>query len=348
MPRWLSRGLALLALAPIAVLMLVGIAAPWSFSGWVMLASCGLAASASFVGAALLRRLLRGIAAGAIVGLIVVRLGAPSGGPNSMPTLPGGASSRWLGRLLDEQDLGLLGARALVRRWPMLREERDGLVRETHDAYVEMRRDGGTAPSPVLDTVLGRQTPNGFDALVFEAPQPAPGAAVLFLHGYGGSVRLECWLVATAARSVGALTICPATGLSGHWSGRDGERVAAATLDYLHGLGIHRVYLAGLSNGAAGASALAPKLAPSLAGLILISGAPARGGSVGLPALVVHGEGDMTASPRAARAFAASAGANYAGFDGGHFVLLMRRRETGAAIAAWLERREAAATRKRR
>ena len=109
-----------------------------------------------------------------------------------------------------------------------------------------------------------------------------------------------------------------------------------ATLDHLHARGIRRVFLAGLSNGAMGASALAPRVALSLAGLILISGAPASGGSGGLPALVVHGTEDPVASAASARAFAARTHASYAGFEGGHFVLLVRRAETRVAIANWL------------
>jgi hypothetical protein len=42
------------------------------------------------------------------------------------------------------------------------------------------------------------------------------------------------------------------------------------------------------------------------------------------------------ASAASARAFAARTHASYAGFDGGHFVLLVRRAETRTAIANWL------------
>ena len=207
-------------------------------------------------------------------------------------------------------------------------------------AYVDMRRDVGGSPSPVLDTTFGRQDANGFDTLVFEAPGPAPSAGVVFLHGYGGNFRLECWLLAEAARAIDAITVCPATGFRGHWSGRDGERILRAALDYLHARGVRRVYLAGLSNGAAGAGTLAPKLASMLSGLILISGAPSGGTVAKLPALVIHGERDRIASPAAARTFAARAQGRYVGLDGGHFVLLMRRAQARDAIASWLRQRE--------
>jgi len=341
--RWVSRAAAIAALVCLAVAACLGIQAPWSLWGWATLVSCAVLAGAGLAGAARIRLVLRLVGAGGLAMLVIVRLVAASGGAQiSLRTLPGGTSSRWLGRVVDEQDVSLLGARPLSWTWRMTREEREGLPREMRAAYAEMRAAIGTFPSPVLDTMLGRQAPAGFDAIVIEAPeQRSPGTAVVFLHGYGGSFTVECWLVARAAQSIGAVTVCPATGFAARWNGRDGERIVGATLEYLHGRGIRRVYLAGLSNGASGAAALAPRLAPSLAGLILISGAPSAGTAAGLPALVIHGERDMTASALAAHAFATRNGARYAAFDGGHFVLLMRREETRAAIADWLTRREA-------
>lgn len=336
---WLSRMVAAAVLVAVAIVAVLGIRAPWSPSGWIVLAALGLSASRMFVRARRTRRLLWALGAVSIAAVMAVRL-LSSGAPDVMLTLPGATSSRWLGRFVDEQDVSLLGARVLAWRWPLARDERDGLLREMRAAYVEMRGETSASPSPVLDTAFGRQHPDGFDTLVFEAPERAPRAAVVFLHGFGGSFRLECWLVARAARAIDAITVCPATGFSGRWSGRDGERTLGATLDYLHARGIRRVYLAGLSNGAAGASALAPKFASSLAGLILISGAPAAGTAAGLPALVVQGEHDPMASAAAARAFAARAHATYVSFDGGHFVLAMQRARTRDAIAGWLRQRE--------
>jgi predicted esterase len=337
---WLSRGIAVAVLVPVAVLVWMGVHAPWSLSGWIVLAALGLAAAAAFVPAPGRRRLLRALAGTAIAMVVIVRVLA-STEPGGMPTLPGATSSRWLGRIVDEQDVSLIGARLLAWRWPLARDEREGLLREMRAAYVEMRDDANASPSPVLDTALGRQRPEGFDTLVFEAEGYGSGTAVVFLHGYGGSFRLECWLVARAARAINAITVCPATGFSARWGGRDGERTLRATLEYLHARGIRRVYLAGLSNGAAGASALAPKFTSSLVGLILISGAPADGTTAGLPALVIQGEHDPMASAAAARAFAARTHASYVGLDGGHFGLLMRRGQARNAIEQWLRQREA-------
>jgi pimeloyl-ACP methyl ester carboxylesterase len=254
-------------------------------------------------------------------------------------TLPAGTPSRWSTRLIDEQDVALVGTRVLALRWPLSADERERLLPAMHDAYVDMRRDDVVTPSPVVDTLLDRQQPDGFDALVIEPraeASPAPKYGVVFLHGYAGSHTLACWLVAKAAQTIGAATVCPATGFSGHWRGENAERILRASLDYLHRRGIRQVFLAGLSNGASGASGLAPAFAPSLSGLILISGAPANGGNAGLPTLVLHGTDDAVASPAAAQAFAARTHASYASFPGGHFVLLVRREDTRKAIAGWL------------
>jgi len=117
----------------------------------------------------------------------------------------------------------------------------------------------------ISDTLLGRQVPGAFDTVVIEPRAESNSASpiktgVIFLHGYAGSYTLECWLVASAARAIGAVTVCPATDFSGHWRGEAGEQIVRATLDYLHTRGIRRVFLAGLSSGAMGASVLAPRL----------------------------------------------------------------------------------------
>jgi len=330
------------ALILVAVLAIAGSMASWSPSGWLTLTAAALGAVALLVRARRAQRLLGAAAGGLLVMLLGLRILGPAGGRALMLTLPGGTSSRWAGRILDEQDTSLVGARILRTLWRLPRDEQERLVPAMRDAYVEMRRDVGTTPSPVLDTLLARQRPSAFDALVFAPPDvPHPRVGVVFLHGYAGSFTLECWLVARAARAIAAVTVCPATAFSGHWSGREGERTFRETLDHLRARGIERVYLAGLSNGAIGASALAPRFASSLSGLILISGAPSAGGGGGLPTLVVQGEQDTMASAATARAFAARTHATYAGFDGGHFVLMIRRDEVRNAIASWLRRHDA-------
>jgi pimeloyl-ACP methyl ester carboxylesterase len=210
-----------------------------------------------------------------------------------------------------------------------------------HDAYVAMREAEGETPSPVIDTLLGRQGPDAFDAVVIEPRGNDPRAAVVFLHGYGGNFTVACWLMAEAARAVDAVTVCPSTGFAGAWWAPDGERTVRAVLAYLEQRHIATIYLAGLSNGGIGASLLAERLAPSLAGLVLVSGVSPRGSTGGLPTLGIHGESDTQVSAAASRAFAARTGATYVGYDGGHFVMMVRRIEVRDAISSWLHRTRA-------
>jgi pimeloyl-ACP methyl ester carboxylesterase len=334
----IAAGVLLLALA---VATFLGVMAPWSPSGWFALGTATVAAVALSIRDRGVRRGLGAVAAVLLVILLVVRIFSAADGMIRMVTLPLGTSSRWLGSVVDEQDIALAGARVLAMQWRLSPDERKRLLPALREAYVEMQRDDAFTPSPVLDTLLGRQSPGAFDTLVIEPRAEASVAApaksgVIFLHGGSGGYTLECWLVARAARAIGAVTVCPATGFSGAWRGEAGEHILRATLDYLHARGIRRVFLAGLSNGAVGASALASRLASSLAGLILISGAPEAGASAGLPTLVVHGADDTMAPATSARAFAARVHASYVNLDGGHFALLTRRAEAREAIAGWL------------
>jgi pimeloyl-ACP methyl ester carboxylesterase len=146
-------------------------------------------------------------------------------------------------------------------------------------------------------------------------------------------------MMAEAARTIDAVTVCPSTGFAGRWWALDGERTLRATLAYLEARGIRRVYLVGLSNGGIGATLLATRFAGSLSGLILVSGVSSEGSTGGLPALVVQGDGDTMVSTPAARAFAARTGATYVGFGGGHFVMMVRRAEVRDAISQWLQKR---------
>jgi hypothetical protein len=339
--RLLVRIVAFSVLGMVALVALLGVAAPWSPSGWFVLGAVALAAAALAFKDKKPRRGLGLVALLLLAILLVVRMVGAGEGMIAMRTLPAGDSARWLARLVDEQDLAQVGARVLAARWQLPAAERERLVPAMHEAYLDMRRDDVFSPSPVLDTLLDRQTPSAFDALVIEpraVPKPSVPMkfGVLFLHGYAGSFTLECWLLARAAREIGALTLCPATDFTGNWRGDAGERILRASLDYLHGRNVKRVFLAGLSNGAVGASALLPRFASAFEGLILISGAPASGGNGGLPTLVVHGEHDNVTPAAAARAFAERNHATFAGFDGGHFVLLTRRSETRQTIVDWL------------
>jgi predicted esterase len=334
----LSSGVALAF--PLAALAALGLDASYSPSGWVMLLALALLVLGAF--RAWRRRSgARGIAGGGL-GLfalvVVVRVVCAGSGGTTVETLPGGGDRRRLARALDEQDASLVGARALAWAWDLPLPERAELVPAMHGAYVAMRAAEGITPSPVIDTFIGRQSPDAFDTIVIDPRGSARPAdtAVVFLHGYGGSFTLECWMMAEAARTIGALTVCPATTFAGRWWTADGERTLRATLANLDARHIRRVFLAGLSNGAIGASLLALRVERRFEGLILISGASGNGGSRGLPTLVVHGSDDTRISAASARAFAARTGATYAGFEGGHFVMMVRRAEVREAIARFL------------
>jgi pimeloyl-ACP methyl ester carboxylesterase len=100
--------------------------------------------------------------------------------------------------------------------------------------------------------------------------------------------------------------------------------------------GITRIYLAGLSNGAAGAARLAPRMRGVFRGLILISGAPRDADAPDGPVLVMQGRRDQMASALSARAYAGRFGGQYVELDAGHFALLLREEQAMQAIAAWL------------
>ncbi|HEY2517341.1 MAG TPA: hypothetical protein VGI39_40990 [Polyangiaceae bacterium] len=319
----------------VLVASVLGLAASYSLSGWLIVLAAALVAT----GMVSARR--RGItrAGLALLGLVfATRLAFVGGGGTSLVTLPGPSGHRWLGRVIDEQDVSLLGARVVGLTWKLPPAERAALVPAMHDAYVAMRASEGTTASPVLDTLLGRQHPEAFDAIVIEPRSSPPRAAVIFLHGYGGSFTLECWMMAEAARAIDAVTVCPSSSLAGKWWTPEGERTVRATIAYLEGRGLKHPFLSGLSNGGIGASLLASRLAPSIAGLVLISGASPNGSTGGLPALALHGESDMTVSAAASRAFASRTGATYVGLDGGHFVMMVRREEVRERIAEFLRR----------
>jgi hypothetical protein len=340
---WVFRIIGWTVLAAVAVLALLGARAPWSPSGWFTLGILAVGALALLIRDQRPQRGLGLVAGVLFVVLGVVRLVGAGEGMIAMRTLPGGGAARWLARCLDEQDVAQAGARVLALAAPLPASERERLVPAMHAAYVDMRRDDVITPSPVLDTFLGQQLPGGFDTLVIEPrAEPKPGVpmkyGVLFLHGFAGSYTLECWLLARAAREIGALTVCPSTDLSGIWRGERGGQIVRATLDYLHGRGITRVFLAGLSNGAMGASAIVAHSASAFVGLILISGAPASGGSGDLPTLVLHGTQDNMTLVKSARAFVERNHADLHELDGGHFVLLTHRAEARQIIVDWLMR----------
>jgi pimeloyl-ACP methyl ester carboxylesterase len=201
-------------------------------------------------------------------------------------------------------------------------------------------------PTPAVATYLGLQSSSSFDTIVLRPPvqRVAPDGAVVFLHGYAGNFYVYCWELAQAAGAANLLTMCPSVGPDGQWWTAKGEATLLATLDYAHEIGMNRVYLAGLSNGAAGASVLSLKHEQRLAGLVLISGMRAEA-PPSLPVLVVQGSSDQMMPAAFARAYAAkSARVSYRELTGGHLLFLSEHARVRPLIAGFLQDLEKRAT----
>jgi pimeloyl-ACP methyl ester carboxylesterase len=156
------------------------------------------------------------------------------------------------------------------------------------------------------------------------------------LHGYAGNFLVYCWEVAQAASAAGLLTICPSETADAGWWTKQGEQTYVRTVRQLRAMGIRRIYLAGLSNGAAGASVIASRHGAELSGLILISGVRAAQ-PPSLPTLVIQGSRDRMMVASRARAYAArGAGARYEEVPGGHLIFLSRHERVRALIAGFL------------
>ena len=149
--------------------------------------------------------------------------------------------------------------------------------------------------------------------------------------------------MAHAGERIGALTVCPSTGPTGDWWRPQGAAILQQTLTYLQQRGVERIYLAGLSNGGIGASRLAQRFEPDLAGLILISGADPDAPITRLPVLVVQGTQDERIPVAVAEQYVTAAGAasTYLALEGDHFVLLKQADRVQGAISDWIARQEA-------
>jgi pimeloyl-ACP methyl ester carboxylesterase len=193
-----------------------------------------------------------------------------------------------------------------------------------------MLRDPEAAKVPAALDAAYRQR-NGrverSDLMVVEPSLP-PRGALIFLHGFGGSFALECWLMAQPD----LVTFCPSVGWRGDWWNH--ARTLDETLALARRRGFSQVYLAGLSNGGAGAARLAAHR--GFRGLVLVSGTAAAP-APGIPVLVVQGRRDRMASVESAREYAARTGADYVELSGGHFALLLDAKAR-VAIADWLRR----------
>lgn len=322
----------------VAAALLLSTPLSWSGTGYL------LAACASTAGLALARRRAGPWLRWAALALVTLTAGArlstgARGESLTMVTVDGRSppsSARLLARLVDEEDVALSGARALEATGVWHDPDTRGLVPVMRAAYGEMRAAEGDVPSPVVTTYLGAQSPRGFDMVIAAPPGPASDTAVLFLHGFAGNFTLPCWRFARPLVARGVTVGCPSTTYEGHYWNADGAATVTAAREVLVARGAKRVVLAGLSNGAIGASLLGPRSRGAFSALVLVSGVAGDAPCAGVPTLVIHGRRDAMTSPGLARAYASRCGARYVDLDAGHFAMLVRAPEVDAALVSFV------------
>ena len=275
---------------------------------------------------------------------VAVRLMFPPAGTHmNMITLPSQSGPRLINRIFDEQDVVLFGAQVAPYLGAISRSEKDSLDIRFSQTFNKMKQQGVTPLSPFLTTYLNQQRPNEFDLVITEPSlDPSPETGIIFLHGYGGNFTLQCWLIAEAGNRIDAMTVCPSTSPSGAWWNAQGQSILQETLAYVRQRGVKRIYLAGLSNGAIGASRLADQLESEIMGLILISGADPGATITELPVLLLHGKYDerIPASLMEGYADAAGPNATFHLFEGDHFLLLKQADQVQDVILDWLGQQE--------
>ena len=280
----------------------------------------------------------------ALVIIAMLRLATGGVTPHArLLVLPSDHEARLVDRLFEERDAAILGARLLAWTGAMRAPEFPTLPSLLTHAYDDMEGQlGHRMGSVVLSTAFGHDTGDAFDAFVIE-PDDEPRGSVVFLHGYAGNFLLQCWQVAVAARAADLRTVCPSTDFSGRWSSPHSERIAHVALYYARRGDV--TILAGLSNGAIGASRLAPDLEHAIDALVLISGADAMAADPHVPTLALHGDHDRMAPTADARLYRDlhRARVRYVELEGTHFVLLERPAEVRAELTRFfIEQRDAA------
>lgn len=347
--RYLLRAAGVLALVPYLLTLLVVLTGAPTWSGIAYLLGMGMLVMAlatmpvGWENEKRSRFHFRGMTRGATVFLFAV-MGVrccSAGAGNSLHFEP---SARLVDRLVDERDIALSGTRVLVAGH-MLQDDKDELPAKMREAYEQMADEQGNLPSPVAATYLGLQRPDAYDMAVIE-PRRGPNEnmiepteAIIFLHGFAGNFSLPCWQVSKAVEDLDVLTVCPSTRYVGDWSSKNGEATLRKTVDYLHGRGITKIVLSGLSNGGYGASLLAPKFRGTFVGVILISGAEDSAGSAGVPVLLIHGSKDSMAGYEDSTAYVANhASARLVTLNAGHFAMLVKSEQSNRAIHDFVAR----------
>ncbi len=256
-------------------------------------------------------------------------------------TGPQGGASRVIDRVVPERDVAIGGSTLLLATGGL---HEPGLLDALRDGYSRMRRAEGPVPSPVVGTFLFGQRPDDHALLRIAPPRyEPPEAVVVFLHGFIGSVTLLCWQVAQAANPVGIDVVCPATTWEAEWASPEGRDTVERTIATLRAQGVRRIYLAGLSAGAVGASRLAPDL--GVEGVILISGASSLARAPGVPALVLQGARDTMTPPEPARRYGRFARVEYPEQpDAGHWLILSHSEWAMQHMRRWLAAQEGLGT----
>jgi len=304
------------------------ILAPWWFKASLTLTLSGLAVVLAVTGARINQNRIEPL------GLKVI-------------VLPSGEKTRLINILIDEQDTLLFGEKLLRLIGGVSAHEHEGLTPAVTAAYREARMVYGNFPSPVLSTYLDLQRSSAFDAVVIEPTITSlEPVGVIFLHGFTGNVSIQCWQIARAVESLGAMTVCPSTGWQGYWWQLEGESIVRASFRYLRERGIERIYLGGFSNGGNGVGSLMPALASEqdIAGLFFIDGFRNAAGvrETGLSVLVIEGIQDERIPVGYARQFVAEVGeqVTYVEFDADHFLIMKQPKAVQDALSAWLVERE--------
>ncbi len=324
---WLIAG-------PLVLLTAVVLTEPPTWSGAAYVLSADVVVVAMIAGAKVWARRLAWVGAGVFVATLLVRCFAARGGEAITMSTSGEESPRLVDRVVDERDLSVNASRLIA--WTRFMKDPDvpELADAMRSAYDDMAREAPGAPSPVAATYLGLQTASASDTIEIPGPRSTQDA-VIFLHGYAGNFTMSCWLFANAARRAGMTTVCPSTRWVGDWWTSEGEATVRATLGALRARGTLRVYVAGLSNGAIGASYLATRIG-GLAGLVLVSGAAPDAEAPNVPTLVVQGRRDAQIPASLVHGYAERVGASYVEVDAGHFAMLTRRARVQDVIAAFL------------
>ena len=338
--RSIARGLSLVLIAPVVILIVLVAITPLTISGaFYLIATVAVVIGiwGLIWGYPKFRRILW-LGFGLIFVVAVVRLvllNRPS--RIKLLTLPDQNALCLLDCLIDEQDAATISTR-LLPYMGMSATEQAGLMDAMVARYSEMTAVQFLVPSPLVRTYLNLQRPDSFDAVIIEPDSDLPPQmGLIFLHGFTGNFTMPCWLIAQSAPD--ALTVCSSVGWKGDWWTSNGEATLRQTIDYLHQRSIKRIYLAGLSNGAVGASELVYKLTSDVAGLILISGASPDALDSGLPVLVLSGTQDERMPTDMLHAYANRMGANatFVELPADHFMLAKNAGQIQSIIASWLQ-----------